>query len=610
MNAGLRRVESEIYKSSDVVSCMKALDLSLNSYFSLLLEILEENILDYHEGFDYENLKKVANYIKHIYTKLKLTSKSSYRKEIISLLKIYKRMSECVDTDDAEALKNIAEILASLLDANLNKPHPLSLNENPLTTLLIEAIFGTRKLEYIDKLLKIDEEIINATIDDKSLFIVVIKEYLNEIINNDDYLISFYERVINKFLINDKFNLDNNIKNESINLINEFINSNKVDINRLIRLKKIIMAINNKTDLFLLFDINNLNVKESSEEEARLREPKNSRIILDDYIITIDDIDTQVLDDSLSVTFLGSGNVLFKVHIADPLAVFDYASPLINDAKKKAMTIYLSDKQIPMIDYKLASDDLSLKAGDYRYAKTFCFLCDREGNIIDRYFLNTIIKVTKRESYKSINEIYKNGGGNQEEERVFTFLENFLQKLKEEFKRVERFIEYEASLDILETNNKIGSFSTNLVTYAMLLTGFSVADYFDKNNLPYLYRCHELDDLNIKLITDLILDPDNGYYLKILRNLRGNTPKSFYTRFNCGHFGLGFSSYSHITSPLRRFSDILNMHILNKCYFSTPSDKDIYELEREIDKVARMLNLERNTIEDYVRESEKVKKCL
>ena len=613
MNESLTRTLEEVSKSNDVNESMKSLNLELNSYFSLLLELLAESITNYHEGYDYDNLKKVASYIKHIYNKLKLTSKSSYRGEILSLLRLYKRMSRCSDVEDSEVFKVISDILASLLDPSLNKPEPLPLNESPLSTLLVEGIFGSRKLEYVDKILKVDNNLINIQVSNTPLFILVLDEYLNEILNKDNYLISYYERVINKFLINEAFNLDTNLQNTSINLIIKFIDNNQLDSKTIIKLKKIINSIKDKSDIFSICDINNINIKPSELELEKINRDKNigTRVKLNDYVVTIDDEGTKVLDDGLSVSFLKNGNILLKVHIADPLASLSYDSKIITDAKKKAMTIYLSDKQIPMIDYKLASDDFSLVKGQDRYAKTFCFECDKEGNILKKYFLNTIINVKERASYKSINHDYKIGGKSREEEKVFTFLENFINKLQRDFKKVERFIKYEADLDILESRNKVGSFATNLVTYTMLLTGKSVAEYYDENNLPYLYRCHELDDLNIKLISDLILNPDNLYYKKTLANLRGNTPKSFYSRFNCGHYGLGFKDYSHITSPLRRFSDVLNMHILNETYFKAIDDKTLKELELEIDKVASILNLERNTIEDYVITYEKkIKKCL
>ncbi len=611
MDKSLSRIEEKIYTSTDVLSCMKNLKLDPDSYFSSMLDILKEEIINYKEGYDYTNLKKVANYIKHTYSKLKLRIKGDYRKEILSIIRIYKKMTIVDNYEDALVFFLVASTLESIFKP-LDKEVPEEvLDESPYIPLLANYLFISLKLEYIDKILKLDSNLLNIKIDNKPLFEMVIDYYLKSLSENNKYQISFYERVINKFLINDNFNLDNNLKDIVIKKILKFINSKNINSLYLKNIKLIIESIRDKKDLFKMFNINNQNVSISNHEKERLEFPKelSTRFKLNDYIITIDDISSTVLDDGISVSFLDNGNVLFKVHIADPLAVLDYKCDLIQDAKQKTTTIYLEDKQIPMIDYGLSSYDLSLVEGLDRYAKTFCFECDKHGNILKTYFLNTIINVSKRETYKGIDALYNKGGSNKKEEEVLLFLENFISKLKSNFKRVERFIEYESN-DILETKIKIGGFATNLVTYSMLLVGRSVASWFNKNGYPYLYRCHTLDLENRELVENVINKLSNNTCLKDLNNLKGNTPKSFYSKNNYGHFGLGFSSYSHVTSPLRRFSDIINMYALNTCYFDIPNDFKIRELEKEIDNIYNLLNLERNTVEDYVikYEKEKVKK--
>ncbi len=616
MDKSLSRIEEKIYESSDVLSCMKNLKLDVDSYFSYMLDILKEEIIDYREGYDYTNLKKVANYIKHTYNKLNLTTKGNYRKEIISIIRIYKKMTLVDNFEDAEVFYSVANTLESLF-RTFNKEEIDDIPEDaesPYIPLLIDYLFVSLKLEYIDKILKIEPNILNIKIDNKPLFEMVIDYYLKSLLNEDNYQILFYERIINKFLINDNFKLEDSIKDVVIKKIIKFLNTKKLDSLKLNDIKMIIESIRDKKDLFRMFHINLLNVSISAKEQEKLAFDKSlsNRVKLNDYIITIDDDTTTVLDDGISVSFLENGNILFKVHIADPLAILDYNSPLIEDAKLKTTTIYLEDKQLPMIDYSLVSNDLALVEGQDRYAKTFCFECDKSGNILRTYFLNTIVNVSKRESYKSIDALYNKGGNNKKEEEVLLFLETFISRLKHDFKRVERFIEYEASTDILEKKAKIGGFATNLVTYSMLLTGKTVADWFSKNGYPYLYRCHLLDERNRELVEGIINSLTNNICLKDLNNLKGNTPKSFYSRTNMGHFGLGFQAYSHVTSPLRRYSDIINMKSLDMCYFKRSTDNEIERLDKEIDQIFPYLNLERNTVEDYVRnyEQEKVKKLL
>ena len=92
---------------------------------------------------------------------------------------------------------------------------------------------------------------------------------------------------------------------------------------------------------------------------------------------------------------------------------------------------------------------------------------------------------------------------------------------------------------------------------------------------------------------------------KIFKDLRVRLPKSYYSRGNIGHMGLKVDYYSHITSPLRRFSDILNMHCLNTCYFQRPTDSQLKKLEQEVIKTCEYINMQSNSIDEYL---SKVKK--
>ena len=87
---------------------------------------------------------------------------------------------------------------------------------------------------------------------------------------------------------------------------------------------------------------------------------------------------------------------------------------------------------------------------------------------------------------------------------------------------------------------------------------------------------------------------------KILKDMKNRFPKSYYSRENKGHMGLKIDYYSHVTSPLRRFADDLNMHAINICYFHNPSDKEIYRLNDEIDTTCNYINMQSNTIDEYI----------
>ena len=93
----------------------------------------------------------------------------------------------------------------------------------------------------------------------------------------------------------------------------------------------------------------------------------------------------------------------------------------------------------------------------------------------------------------------------------------------------------------------------------------------------------------------------------MIKSIKGNLPKSYYSGVNEGHKGLDLDYYSHTTSPLRRFSDLLNMHAIDTCYFKVPLDQDVYRLEEEITEVCKYLNMQTNTIDDYLGSKSKIK---
>jgi len=86
----------------------------------------------------------------------------------------------------------------------------------------------------------------------------------------------------------------------------------------------------------------------------------------------------------------------------------------------------------------------------------------------------------------------------------------------------------------------------------------------------------------------------------MLKDLKDRFPKSYYSRDNEGHMGLKVKYYSHVTSPLRRFADDVNLHAINTCYGKHPTDKEIYKLEREIDTTSDYINMQSNTIDECI----------
>ena len=420
---------------------------------------------------------------------------------------------------------------------------------------------------------------------------------------------SYYSRVLNKFLHEETLDLTNQMRDIILNNLNDFLNGYKnISKEDLEMIKNIIAHIKKQCAL------DNYNIDKSeyilSKRDLHSLEKFNKmidkRVFLKEYIITIDDSNSQVLDDGISIFKLENGNILFKVHIADPLAIFPYKSDVIKDAKNRTTTIYKQDEPIQMLPSILGSNKLSLMEDRKRLAKSFCFEYNQESGIVNFYIENTLINVNKRYTYDEVNELYKKGGTNKLESEMFLLYDEIVTYLKKVFQNAKLYEEIKQE-NIIGHYQKMNSFSENLVSYSMMFTGYMTAKYFSDNKLPFAYRCHQYDPKWQQLLDQYKDNLDSKESKKLLTEIKSMFPKSYYSGENVGHMGLKIPCYSHITSPLRRFADILDMHALNICYFQIPRDKELYKLEQEINLTCSYLNMQSNSIDEYLAKM-KVKK--
>lgn len=594
-----------INDSISVKTCMKLLNLEINSYFLCLLSILEDTVLEYKSGFDYSYLIKVSEYIEKIYKNLSLKKRESYRSNIMLLIKIYKKMKNSLLKKDRLYFNQVYNTLSNLLNNSKQEVQEEEIDDINLYELLEEVIFNIKKLEYVDKLIDNYKEILNVEKDNKNIFYDVINEYIKQIVINNQEAIDYYERIINKFLLEETFDLNDQMKKDIIKTLSDFVKHKRnLNSNIVKRIKVIIDGIYNKSHIFNLFNIPTKNpiIYQEDLELLKSKNKSNDRVRINEYIITIDDDNTKVLDDAISYKRLKNGNTIFRVHIADPLGIVPYNSNTYQEALKRVETIYNKNDTIDMLPSYMSYDKLSLIKGQERYAKTFCYELDSDYNIVDFYILNTIIKVSDRLSYDVLNKLYKKGGRTREEEEILSYYDGIVKSLKKILNNVQNYHEEKEKLGIHKGNKN--SFSEYLVSYSMILTGYMTSNYFNNKGLPYVYRCNN-QDINFINILDKLISQSSD--LKKLKQVRDNLPKSYYSKDNVGHKGLGLDSYSHITSPLRRYSDLLNMNVLNTCYFKDPTDVEIYDLETEIENTSRYLNMQNNTIDDYLKSKVKIK---
>jgi ribonuclease R len=327
-----------------------------------------------------------------------------------------------------------------------------------------------------------------------------------------------------------------------------------------------------------------------SEKEIKSR--KDMRGIT---TLTIDPVDAKDFDDALSVNIISDNKIEVGVHIAD---VGHYVKPgtkLDDEAFKRATSVYLVDRCVPMLPERLSNGICSLKPHEDRLAFSVIFTLDSDGNILNTWQGKTVIHSDRRYAYEEAQEIIEGNDGDYSTE--IRLLDTLARKIRK--KRIkEGSIEMggiEVRFKLAPDNKKpIGVYfkeqkeANKLIEEFMLLANKSVAKTLSEASWANVYRVHDtpnMEKLNALVGVcktfgyDIEIYDDSTEIKKTLNNLLKEikeTPeenmietlvtrcmsKATYTIKNIGHYGLGFTHYSHFTSPIRRYPDLITHRIL------------------------------------------------
>ena len=211
-----------ILKSSDYNNCRMHLNLDDNAFFLLLINIIEDAVINYNPINNYEYLTKASSYLKLSYEQLSKNKKSHYHSLIAKLKKLYKKAIGMVDLYDQEYFRNTSINLEDILSRKKEKIIN-NVNDNYLYKLVYETIFNFKNLEYLDILIEKDPSIVNVS-KETPIFLDIIDTYLKCLKDKDKKNSSYYLRVINKFLDTNTFELDNQIREDILETLNDFIN--------------------------------------------------------------------------------------------------------------------------------------------------------------------------------------------------------------------------------------------------------------------------------------------------------------------------------------------------------------------------------------------------
>jgi len=363
-------------------------------------------------------------------------------------------------------------------------------------------------------------------------------------------------------------------------------------------------------------------------------------------IVTIDGEDAKDLDDAVSVEKLDNGNYMLGVHIADVSHYVTENSPLDKEAFKRATSVYLVDRVIPMLPRQLSNGICSLNPQVDRLTLSVFMEIDPHGKVVEYEIFESVIKTKERMTYKDVTAILED---NDPEllERYKDLIPDF--KLMKELalilrqKRTERgsidFDFPEAKIILDENGKPIDvkkyeiTISNKIIEEFMLTCNETIAEHIYWTNAPFIYRVHEEPDPEkIENFNTLIYNL--GYHLKgsakihpkalqqLLDKIKGKKEeriistvmlrslmKAKYSHENLGHFGLAAKYYCHFTSPIRRYPDLVIHRIIKELSKGVLSEKREEYLNQFVQAAAKQSSEMEIVAQEAERETEDLKKA-
>lgn len=335
----------------------------------------------------------------------------------------------------------------------------------------------------------------------------------------------------------------------------------------------------------VLDNANHVAVPIPEEEYERRRD------LRDKFIVTMDGADAKDLDDAIQVELLDNGNFMLGVHIADVTHYVKEKSNLDKEALKRATSVYLVDKVIPMLPKQLSNGVCSLNPDEDKLTLSVFMEIDRKGNVVNSSIEETVIRSKGRLVYTNVSDVLEHIHEEENPE-----LADMLFKAEELAKILMKKRERRGALDFnfpepyihLDENGRPYNIepyerriANKIIEEFMLVANETVAEYFYWIGIPFVYRIHEtpssskIEALN-KFIHnyDLLIKGDTEevhpkQIQKIIKSVEGkkeekaistlilrSLKQAKYSPDCSGHFGLAAEYYCHFTSPIRRYPDL------------------------------------------------------
>lgn len=378
-----------------------------------------------------------------------------------------------------------------------------------------------------------------------------------------------------------------------------------------------------------------------SEEETR-----NRRDLRSLRMVTIDGEDARDLDDAVSIEELENGNYRLGVHIADVTNYVKEGSALDNEALRRGTSVYFPDRVIPMLPKELSNGICSLNAKKDRLAFSVMMEVDGQGKVVEYEIFESVINVDERMTYTDVYKILEEDDSELKErykEHVKDF--NDMKKLAlilKDKRRRRGSVDFdfdEAKVLVNEQGKTVDiirykmTIANNIIEEFMLLCNEVVSEHFYWIGVPFVYRIHEDPDPEKMETLNNVLSTF-GYRLKgfrdvhpkalqdILNQIKGkpeekaiemimlrSLQKARYSDIHVWHFGLAAEYYSHFTSPIRRYPDLIIHRIMKEQINGRLDDNKIEHYKSILPDITKSCSEREKAAQDAERDCIDMKKA-
>ncbi len=346
---------------------------------------------------------------------------------------------------------------------------------------------------------------------------------------------------------------------------------------------------------------------EETEQEPAPEEYRGRRDRRDLRIVTVDGEDAKDLDDGVYAEKRRDGGYFLGVYIADVSWYVRENRPLDHEARERGTSVYLVDRVIPMLPRELSNGICSLNAGTDRLSMACEMELDRQGRVVRYEILPVVIHVYRRLTYHLVNKVLvdREQPFLDDQADILPMLEHLeeIRNLRKKLRAERGSIDFElpeikVKLDLeghpVALVKREGSLAESIIEECMLAANETVAEHMEKKHLPFVYRVHEqpgrekMEQLNRLLAAfglHVHIDAEDRIrpmdIRQVLEKVKGRPEERMisavslrsmqqarYSTESLGHFGLAARYYTHFTSPIRRYPDLIVHRLLRESFGS------------------------------------------